>query len=75
MADASSVIVTLSETSTPPASSAAFQVRPKSLREIVVLASKPARVLPNGSTATPLNSVASSTDCVTPWIVRSPTIT
>lgn len=40
---ASMVMVTASATSTPPASRAAFQVRPKSLREIFVLAEKPAR--------------------------------
>lgn len=37
------VIVTVSPTRTPPASRAAFHVRPKSLREILVVAEKPAR--------------------------------
>jgi hypothetical protein len=57
---------------TPPVSSAALYVRPKSLREISVLASKPARLLPNGSVAMPMNSVARTTERVTPLIVRSP---
>ncbi|KLU09817.1 hypothetical protein ABL57_10200 [Kocuria sp. SM24M-10] len=68
----SRVIVTLSETSTPPASMAAFQVMPKSLREMVVSAEKPARVTPKASTTTPLNSVASSTVRVTSLMVSSP---
>ena len=37
------VIVTVSPTRTPPASRAAFHVRPNSLREILVVAEKPAR--------------------------------
>src|SRR5690625_3886424 len=40
---ASMEILTSSETSTPPVSRAAFQVRPNSLREIVVWPVKPAR--------------------------------
>ena len=57
---------------TPPPSRAAFQVMPNSLREIVVAAVKPARVVPNASTATPLNSVSSSTSRETPRRVRVP---
>ena len=45
----SRVILTLSPTRMPPASRATFQVRPKSLRLIVVSPENPARVLPNGS--------------------------
>src|SRR5699024_11459238 len=44
--DTSRVMRTLSETRNPPASSAAFQVRPNASREMSVWASKPARVVP-----------------------------
>ena len=47
----SSVMVTSSPTRRPPLSSAAFQVRPKSLRLILVVADTPTRVLPHGSFA------------------------
>ncbi|CPU67640.1 Uncharacterised protein [Mycobacteroides abscessus] len=40
-----------------------------------MVASKPARGLPNGSVAVPANSVSSSTGLVTPLIVRSPATT
>jgi hypothetical protein len=50
---ASMVIFTSSPTRTPPASRAAFQVSPKSLREILVVAVKPARYWPKGSVAAP----------------------
>ena len=63
---------TLSETMTPPASRAAFQVTLNSLREIEVEAVKPARVVPKASTATPLNSASSFTGLVTPRRVSSP---
>ena len=45
----SMVIFTSLPTSTPPASSAAFQTMPKSSRLILVVAVAPTRVLPNGS--------------------------
>ena len=47
----SSVMVTSSPTRMPPVSSAAFHVRPKSLRLIVVTAEIGTRVLPHGSFA------------------------
>ena len=48
MVSASMLSLILSPTTTPPASSAMFQLRPQSLRLISVLALKPARVSPNG---------------------------
>jgi hypothetical protein len=45
----SNVIVTSSPTRNPPASSATFQFRPKSLRLIFAVAERPIRVLPHGS--------------------------
>ena len=51
LASMSSSIFTLSPTSTPPVSSGAFHSMPKSLRLIVVVALKPALVLPHGSCA------------------------
>ena len=42
-------MVTSSPTRMPPASRAAFQVRPKSLRLIFATAERPTRVLPDGS--------------------------
>src|SRR5687768_13158181 len=72
MKASSRLMATLSLTRTPPASRTAFQVRPKSLRLMVVSAETPARVLPKGSTATPLNSVSRDTGRVTPLMVRSP---
>src|SRR5712692_7313442 len=48
---ASSVMVTSSPTRMPPVSSAEFQVRPKSLRLIFVVADRPTRVFPQGSLA------------------------
>src|SRR5690625_483973 len=71
-AEISRVMRTLSPTSTPPVSRAAFQVRPKSLREISVLAEKPTRSAPNGSVAEPLYSTARAAGRVTPLMVRSP---
>ena len=65
----------MSETSTPPASRAAFQVRPKSLRLTTVLPSKPMRSLPNGSTAAPLYSNSMVTGLVVSMMVRSPVTT
>ena len=47
----SSVMVTSSPTRMPPVSRAAFQVRPKSLRLIFVVAETATRVLPQGSFA------------------------
>src|SRR6266849_3859398 len=69
----SSVMVTSSPTRIPPVSSAAFQVRPKSLRSIFVVAVNPTRVLPHGSLAAAVGpSTVNTTLRVTPWIVRSP---
>ena len=47
------LIFTSSPTRKPPASSAAFQFRPKSFRLIVTSVSKPTRALPHGSLAAP----------------------
>src|SRR5258707_15739497 len=47
----SSVMVTSSPTRIPPVSSAVFQVKPKSLRLIFVVADTAIRVLPQGSFA------------------------
>ncbi len=71
----SRVILTLSLTRMPPASRATFQVRPKSLRLIVVSPENPARVLPHGSATMPSVSTAIVTDRVTSLTVRSPTST
>ena len=56
MAEMSKSSLIFSETSTPPVSSAAFQVRPQSLRLMVVAPSKPTRRLPKGSWAEPVDS-------------------
>ena len=56
IAETSNSSLIFSETSTPPVSSAAFQVRPQSLRLIAVLPSKPTRRLPKGSLAEPVCS-------------------
>ena len=72
MAETSNSSVTFSLTRTPPASSAAFQLTPKSLRLIVVAPSNPIRVLPYGSTAVPVYSKSTLTAFVTALIVRSP---
>src|SRR5690242_21951890 len=50
-ASTSKVIETSSPTRMPPVSSAAFHVRPKSLRLILVVAVQPILVLPHGSLA------------------------
>ena len=55
-----------SPTITPPVSRAAFQVRPKSLRLILVFASTPMRVLPHGSFEV---WVGPSTAKVTLWVI------
>lgn len=49
MAETSSSMVTFSLTSTPPASRAAFQLTPQSVRLTLALPSKPIRSLPDGS--------------------------
>src|SRR5437773_202275 len=73
VASTSIVIVTSSPTATPPASSAWFQVRPKSLRLIFVVACAPARVLPHGSFISGVGpSTSRTTGRVTPCRVRSP---
>ena len=54
IAEISNSRVTLSLTRTPPASSAAFQVMPQSLRLMTTEPSKPTRSLPNGSAAAAL---------------------
>src|SRR5436190_1182227 len=67
----SKVIVTASPTSRPPASKAAFQVRPKSFRLIRVVAESPIRVFPHGSFCAGLGpSTSKTTFRVTPRIVR-----
>src|SRR5689334_25430574 len=74
IAEMSNSSLILSETSTPPVSSAAFQLSPQSLRSRVAAPSKPMRVLPNGSWAEPVNSKGTVIGLVTPFIVRSPVI-
>src|SRR5690349_768667 len=70
---ASRVMVISSPTRIPPVSRAAFQVKPKSLRLILVLAEIPIRVFPQGSLAGGVGpSTAKRTLRVTPRIVRSP---
>src|SRR6266478_3136752 len=69
----SKLMVTASPTSRPPASRAAFQVRPKSFRLIRVVAESPIRVFPHGSFCAGLGpSTSKTTFRVTPRIVRSP---
>ena len=74
MAEMSKSSLIFSETSTPPVSSAAFQVRPQSLRLIEVEPSKPTRRLPKGSRAEPVSSKTMVTGLVTSLMVRSPVI-
>ena len=74
MAEMSNWSLILSETRTPPVSSAAFQVSPQSLRSRVAEPSKPIRVLPKGSWAEPVNSKGTEIGLVTPLMVRSPVI-
>ena len=62
----------MSLTSTPPVSSAAFQVRPQSLRLTVTWPSKPMRSLPNGSLAEPPKMNGTTTGRVVSLMVRSP---
>src|SRR4051794_19053596 len=75
IAETSNSSLTFSETSTPPVSSAAFQVRPQSLRLIVVPPSKPMRRLPKGSRAEPVGSNTTVTGLVSPLIERLPVTT
>ena len=75
IAETSNSSLIFSETSTPPVSSAAFQVRPQSLRLIEVEPSKPTRRLPNGSRAEPVDSKPMVTGLETPLMVRSPVMT
>src|SRR3546814_13527804 len=72
MAETSNSRLTFSLTSTPPASRAAFQLTPQSLRLTLVVPSRPMRVLLYGSTALPLYSKSTVTGLVTPLMVRSP---
>src|SRR3984885_7351651 len=66
-------MVPSSPTRKPPLSSAAFQVRPKSLRLIFVVADTPTRVLPQGSLAGGVGpSTEKTTLPVVPRTVRSP---
>src|SRR5262245_33084125 len=67
------VIRTSSPTRKPPVSSAAFHVRPKSLRLSVRLASKAARAFPQGSLATPRYVTGSMIFAATSRIVYVPT--
>ena len=73
MAEISTSMATLSETRKPPVSSAAFQVRPKSAREMVVEPSKPTRTLPKGSFAAPWYSSGRVMERVVSLMVRLPT--
>ncbi len=67
--------MTSSPTKTPPLSSAAFQVRPKSLRLIFVVADTATRVLPQGSLAGGVGpSAVKTTLRVTSRTVRSPSM-
>src|ERR1700745_4118246 len=69
----SRVMVTSSPTRMPPVSSAAFQLRPKSFRLILVVAEIAIRVLPQGSFIGGVGpSTANVTLRVTPRTVRSP---
>lgn len=72
IAESSSSILISSETSTPPVFSGALKSMPKSLRLILVVASKLKRVLPNGSSAVATSSTSRSTDLVVSLMVRSP---
>src|ERR1035437_10110456 len=73
MNSTSRVMPMSSPTSTPPVSSAEFQVRPKSFRLILVVAERPMRVLPQGSLPGALGpSTAKVTGLVMPCMVRSP---
>src|SRR6478609_663538 len=72
IAEISNSRVTFSLTRTPPASSAAFQLTPQSLRLMTTEPSNPTRELPNGSLAEPWYSSGIVTGLVTPRIVRSP---
>src|ERR1700733_7562800 len=66
MSCTSKVICTSSPTTMPPASSAAFQVKPKSSRLIFVVAERPMRVFPQGSLPGALGpSTAKTTGFVT----------
>jgi hypothetical protein len=68
-------VVTSSPTRMPPVSRAAFQVNPKSLRLIFMVAETATRVLPHGSSAGGVGpSTAKRTLWVTPRMVRSPSI-
>src|SRR5260370_2162751 len=63
----------LSPTRNPPVSSAAFQLRPKSLRLILVVAEAPILAFPQGSFVSADGiSTLRTTSLVTPWIVRLP---
>ncbi len=72
IAETSNSSLIFSETRTPPVSSAAFQVRPQSLRLMVVSPSKPTRRLPKGSRAEPVCSNSMVTGYVASLMVRSP---
>ena len=64
--------VIFSETRTPPVSSAALKFTPQSLRLMTARPSKPARWLPYGSVARPVNSKSTLTGSVVSLMVRSP---
>src|SRR5260370_37575104 len=71
--ETSNSILRLSPTRNPPLSSAAFHVRPKSLRLILVDADAPILAFPQGSfVSADGTSTFRTTSRVTPWIVRSP---
>src|SRR5215471_19182870 len=71
--DSSRLILRSSPTRTPPVSSAAFQVSPKSLRLILAAAEAPILALPYGSFSSGDGpSTSKMTSFVTPCIVKSP---
>ena len=60
------------DTSTPPASSATFQLRPQSSRRITAVPENAALELPHGSSTIPLKSKSMVTGLVTSLMVRAP---
>ena len=71
-ASTSRTSLTVSLMSTPPVSSAVFQVRPKASRLMSAEPSNPIRLPPQGSVLVPMRSKETGTLCVTPWMERSP---
>src|SRR5262249_46702970 len=69
IACADTLILTSSPTRNPPVSSAVFHISPKSFRLIVSSVSKPTRVLPQGSFASPRYVTGRVTVLATPGMV------